>query len=54
MKAVAHLRRAIDAGYRNIELIKNDSDMSSLREREDYELALKELQDKISKEENIH
>ncbi len=52
-KAVTNIRRAADAGYRNIELIKNDSDLNSLREREDFQVVVRELEDKISKEECV-
>jgi tetratricopeptide (TPR) repeat protein len=51
-KAITNIRRAADAGYRNIELIKNDSDLTSLRKREDFQIVVKELEEKISKEES--
>jgi tetratricopeptide (TPR) repeat protein len=46
--AVAVLRRAIDAGYRDLATMSKDTDLDSLRKRPDFEKVLKELEEKMA------
>jgi tetratricopeptide (TPR) repeat protein len=45
-KAMAALRRAIAAGYRNIELLRTNNDLDTLRSRADFRKLVKELEAK--------
>jgi hypothetical protein len=38
------LKRAVDLGFKNVEHMKKDSDLDSLREREDFKKLLAELE----------
>ncbi len=42
-RAIAALRRAVDRGYRNIDLIRTDPDLDPLRSRPDFQLLLLDL-----------
>ena len=43
-RAVVLLREAVQAGYKNVAHIKRDSDLDPLRQREDFQKLLAELQ----------
>jgi tetratricopeptide (TPR) repeat protein/tRNA A-37 threonylcarbamoyl transferase component Bud32 len=43
-RAVALLRQAVQAGYKNVALLKKDPDLDPLRQREDFQMLLAELQ----------
>jgi serine/threonine protein kinase/WD40 repeat protein len=43
-RAVVLLRRAVDAGYKNPEWMRNDLDLESLRRRDDFQTLLKGLE----------
>jgi tetratricopeptide (TPR) repeat protein len=45
-RAVQLLRQGVAKGYREMEDLKNDSDLASLRERDDFRKLLSELQEK--------
>jgi hypothetical protein len=47
-QAVAALRRAIAAGFRDLAGIRKETDLDSLRERPDFEKVLKELEEKMA------
>src|SRR5262249_32088751 len=42
-RPMAHLRRALDLGYRNTPPIAPDADLDSLRDRDDFRLLLLDL-----------
>jgi hypothetical protein len=42
--AMDWLKRAVDLGFKNVEHMKKDSDLDSLREREDFKKLLAELE----------
>ena len=45
-QAMALLRKAVDAGHRNISLYRTEDALESLREREDFKKLLTELEQK--------
>jgi tetratricopeptide (TPR) repeat protein len=49
-RAVELLRRAIQKGFRDVQHMKQDSDLDSLRKREDFQKLLGELEKKDSKD----
>jgi tetratricopeptide (TPR) repeat protein len=49
-KAMAWLRKAIAAGYKNVDHMKKDKDLDSLRDREDFKKLLADLQASKAKE----
>ncbi len=51
-RAMAWLKQAITAGYRNVKLVESDSDLDALRDRADFQALLAELKRKLGKETN--
>jgi hypothetical protein len=49
-KAMAWLRKAVAAGFQNVDLMKTDRDLDALRDREDFQKLLADLQPGEKKE----
>jgi hypothetical protein len=43
-KAMSTLRRAVAAGYRNVAHMRTDTDLDALRQREDFQKLIQELE----------
>jgi hypothetical protein len=43
-KAMDALRKAVAGGYRNVKHMRSDTDLDSLRQREDFQKLLKDLE----------
>jgi hypothetical protein len=50
-KAVATLRRAVTAGYNNLEELREDPDLDALRQREDFRKLVHEAEVKVRERE---
>jgi hypothetical protein len=49
-RAVALLRRAVLAGFKDVEQMKKDTDLDPLRTRDDFRLLISELEEKAKKQ----
>jgi len=47
--AMSMLQQAVDAGFRDVEMIKKDSDLDALRDRPDFKKLLNQLEAKAAR-----